>query len=121
MPPNNLTHLRVMYILFALLAPAHNAPWYAISLSSSKRRPHMSRSNPFNSRQGVVKQFCMCATKSRRVVGGRGMERGMKGLDGCEDEEFGKSQLSVRLHVENLSSSCLAHKNGVKHRILPSS
>lgn len=46
---------------------------------------------------------------------------GMKGLDGCEDEEFGKSQLSVRLHVENLSSSCLAHKNGVKHRILPSS
>lgn len=54
--------------------------------------------------------------------GGRGgMERGMKGLDGCEDEEFGKSQLSVRLHVENLSSSCLAHKNGVKHRILPSS
>jgi len=36
-----------------------------------------------------------------------------------EDKEFGKSQLSVRLHVENLSSSCLAHKNGVKHRILP--
>lgn len=78
MPPNNLTHLRVMYILFALLAPAHNAPWYAISLSSSKRRPHMSRSNPFNSRQGVVKQFCMCATKRDGTKGG-GVEGNRKG------------------------------------------
>lgn len=113
MPPNNLTHLRVMYILFALLPPAHNAPWYAIRLSSSpKRRPHMSRSNPFNSRQGVVSSSFACA--------GRGGGMG-KGWMAVEEEEFGKSQLSVRLHVENLSSSCLAHKNGVKHRILPSS
>lgn len=52
----------------------------------------------------------------------RGGEGGMgKGWMAVEEEEFGKSQLSVRLHVENLSSSCLAHKNGVKHRILPSS
>lgn len=54
--------------------------------------------------------------------GGRGQGEGNeKGWMAAEDEEFGKSQLSVRLHVENLSSSCLAHKNGVKHRILPSS
>jgi len=55
-------------------------------------------------------QFCMHAAGGKRRSGW---------WSTSEDKEFGKSQLSVRLHVENLSSSCLAHKNGVKHRILP--
>lgn len=65
---------------------------------------------------GVPGSFaCMQQSLSQRQK-----DEGLRGGGGTsEDKEFGKSQLSVRLHVENLSSSCLAHKNGVKHRILP--
>lgn len=146
MPPNHLTHLRVVQILFTLRVPACHPLATAISIAIR----HTSWSNPFKCRShswrrrrrdrdgdggtaGKRETGIKVAKGTGRRVDGvlgsfacmqrrswRGNEEMWKwGWCTSEDKEFGKSQLSVRLHVENLSSSCLAHKNGVKHRILP--